>query len=57
MGELSANNVSDFSNLACWVINNVRRPSTNKIDVRMTTLETEDGVSVLMVITTDDDRN
>jgi hypothetical protein len=47
----------DLSNLACWVLQDLRRPSPNKIDVRMTSLETKDGVSVLMVISTDDDKN
>jgi hypothetical protein len=47
----------DLSNLTRWVLHNLRRPSPNKIDVRMTSLETEYGVSVLMVIKIDDDKN
>jgi hypothetical protein len=46
--------IPDFSNLYWFV---TREPPPPKIDVRMTTLETGEGIDVLMVISIDDDKN
>jgi hypothetical protein len=57
MGELSFLNLPDLSNLAIWTVNRWLKPPPPKIDVRMTTFETDDGIDVLMVISIDDRQN
>ncbi len=44
----------DFSDMYLFVMNKI---SVKNVDIRMTSLETETGIDVLMVISTDDDKN
>jgi hypothetical protein len=54
MGNENTYDIPDLSNLAAWTIDRLLRPPPSKIDVRMTTLETGEGIDVLMVISIDD---
>jgi hypothetical protein len=56
MGTETNLNLPDLSNLAIWTVNGLLNPPPPKIDVRMTTIETDDGIDVLMVISIDDEK-
>lgn len=57
MGELSQNGLVDWATLHAWLIRNHRIPPPPKIDVRITTFQTDNTLDVLMVIKIDDDKN
>jgi hypothetical protein len=56
MGNENNLGLPDLSNLAVWTVNRLLNPPPPTIDIRMTTLETGDGIDVLMVISIDDDK-
>jgi hypothetical protein len=47
----------DLSNLHVWTIHRLLKTTPPTIDVRMTTLKTDDGIDVLMMIAIDDKQN